>query len=309
MGYHLWIGTMESVSKYGDSSNNDAYQIDMFGNSTHDIAVPIYINGVGSFNLEDIDLLTAQFKNEKEFREWANEVNFGALKDADGKVMITHKYKGLREDPVVYDSALLVSCATEVKAKKANGYLEADIWLSRNDELLALAKRIAKYLKNKDLRGGLLRLDFIPKLSEGLVGYARSCDLGNEKNDKDNFEAIYTGCLRYSSLRKFIVWEKEHLLAEKNKKRQMALEKEEIKEEERVAQEVRFRPITNPDILEIYEDMRTPEGEIDWDRVWREKSADDVYKFGNDSELQDIGLKSSSASMGDSSVKNKGKKK
>lgn len=309
MGYHLWIGTMESVSKYGDFSNNDAHQIDMFGNTTHDLAVPIYINGVGSFNIEDIDLLTAQFKNEKEFREWANEVNFGSLKDADGKVMITHKYKGLREDPVVYDSPLLVSCATEVKAKKTNGYLEADIWLSRNDELLALAKRIAKYLKNKELRGGLLRLDFIPKLSEGLVGYARSCDLGNEKNDKENFEAIYTGCLRYSSLRKFLVWEKEHLLAEKTRKRQIALEKEEIREEERDAQEVRFRPITNPDILEIYEDMRTPEGEIDWDRVWREKSTDDVYKFGNDSELQDIGLKSSDASMGDSTIKNKGKKK
>ena len=72
---------------------------------------------------------------------------------------------------------------------------------------------------------------------------------------------------------------------------------------------VKLIPGTNPDILEIYEDMRTPEGEIDWDRVWREKSTDDVYKFGNDSELQDIGLKSSDASIGDSTIKNKGKKK
>lgn len=308
MGYHLWIGTMDSVSKYENSREHDSQQIDMFGSSMHDLAVPIYINGIGNFNLEDIDLLTAQFKSEEEFRKWANEINFGSLKDAAGKVMITHKYKGLREDPVVYDSDLLVKCAKEVKKKKANGYLEADIWLSRNDELLALAKRIAKYLKNKEARLGLLHLDFIPKLSEGLVGYARSCDFGNEKNDKDNFETIYTGCLRYSSLRKFIVWEKQHLLEEKNKRRQKAILKASIREEERTAQEIRFRPITNPDILEIYEDMRTPEGDIDWDRVWREKSVDDVYKYGNDSELQDIGLKGSSG-INDFSVKNKGKKK
>lgn len=289
MGYHLWIGTMESVSKYGDSSNNDAHQIDMFGNSTHDLAVPIYINGVGSFNLEDIDLLTAQFKNEKEFREWANEVNFGSLKDAYGKVMITHKYKELREDPVVYDSPLLVSCATEVKAKKANGYLEADIWLSRNDELLALAKRIAKYLKNKESRSGLLRLDFIPKLFEGLVGYARSCDLGNEKNDKENFEVIYTGCLRYSSLRKFIVWEKEHLLDKKLAKEKEREDQREFEKEETRLQEKRERPFKSP-IVQAIDEMRTPTGEIDMDQVWSVMDVDDVYSSDID-DLNYVGLK------------------
>ena len=289
MGYHLWNGTMESVRRYYDYGEYDSDQIDMFNDTVYDVAMPISINGISSFSLEEIDALTTRFKSEEDFRNWLNKTKCLSLTEKLGHIMITHKYKGLKEDAVVYNSPLLARCAEEVKSKKNNGYKENDIWLSRSDELLKLAKRIAKYLENEDIRGGILQLEFIPALKEGLIGYARSCELGTQKNDSENFEAIYMGCLRYSSLRKFVVWEKQYLLDKKLAKEKERENQRENEKEETRLQEMRERPFKSS-VVQAIDEMRTPTGEIDMDRVWSVMDVDDVYSSDID-DLNYVGLK------------------
>ena len=110
MGYRLWCGEFENIDL---SSSLIPAQLDMFGDEVKERARVITIDGRDEFNIEDIDSLTSLFKNEDEFRMWL--ISMGYFEnDMDSHVILTHKYKGLKEDYVVYNNSFLGKCAREV---------------------------------------------------------------------------------------------------------------------------------------------------------------------------------------------------
>ena len=209
---------------------------------------------------------------------------------------MTHVYDGLKEDRIVYNSPLLKKCALEVKSKKRKGYLDNEIWLARSSELLDFVKRITGYIRDKKLGSKLSSLSLSPRLIQGISRYTKSCERKKDKDDKKSFEAIYSGCLKYSNLRKLIIWEQEYLSLEREKRSLSGLKGSKTKELKADAfksisdvEKMRRAPLVTDVISNIY-DTRDSEGNIDWDRVWNEHSADDVYRPGNFDDLQRIGF-------------------
>lgn len=295
MGYRLWYGTFNDVLECYHNGTSCFGQLDIFGREDAINVTPLYLDGKAEFALEDIDFITTGFENEAEFAS-----SFGVLGESGTvsreHILMTHVYDGLKEDTIVYNSPLLRKCALEVKSKKKKGYLDNEIWLARSSELLDFVKRITGYIRDKKLSSKLLSLSLSPKLIQGISGYAKSCESRKDKDDKRNFEAIYSGCLKYSNLRKLIIWEQEHLRLEKEKKslsgfkasKTKALRTDVLKtisEKEKMSKE----PLVTDVVSNIY-DTRDSDGNIDWDRVWSEHSADDVYRPGNFDDLQRIGF-------------------
>ncbi len=270
MGYRLWCGEFENIDL---SSSLIPAQLDMFGDEVKERARVITIDGRDEFNIEDIDSLTSLFKNEDEFRMWL--ISMGYFEnDLDSHVILTHKYKGLKEDYVVYNNSFLGKCAREVQKKKLNGALDSDIWLERTDEIISFARGITRYLRNVDTRNELLELGFAPGLYNGLLEYS-----GFQKDE--SFNMIVNGCLRYRDLRKLVVFE--------DKKRNLR-EKEfaQVLESDIVDRELRCSPIKSSIIEDVY-NTRDSLGEIDWERVFNTISTDDLFRCENFTDLQKVG--------------------
>lgn len=270
MGYRLWCGEFENIDL---SSSLIPAQLDMFGDEVKERARVITIDGRDEFNIEDIDSLTSLFKNEDEFRTWL--ISMGYFEnDLDSHVILTHKYKGLKEDYVVYNNSFLGKCAREVQKKKLNGALDSDIWLERTDEIISFARGITRYLRNVDTRNELLELGFAPGLYNGLLEYS-----GFQKDE--SFNMIVNGCLRYRDLRKLVVFE--------DKKRNLR-EKEfaQVLESDIVDRELRCSPIKSSIIEDVY-NTRDSLGEIDWERVFNTISTDDLFRCENFTDLQKVG--------------------
>lgn len=270
MGYRLWCGEFENIDL---SSSLIPAQLDMFGDEVKERARAITIDGRDEFNIEDIDSLTSLFKNEDEFRMWL--ISMGYFEnDLDSHIVLTHKYKGLKEDYVVYNNSFLGKCAREVQKKKLNGALDSDIWLERTDEIISFARGITRYLRNVDTRNELLELGFAPGLYNGLLEYS-----GFQKDE--SFNMIVNGCLRYRDLRKLVVFE--------DKKRNLR-EREfaQILESDIVDRELRCSPIKSSIIEDVY-NTRDSLGEIDWERVFDTISTDDLFRCENFTDLQKVG--------------------
>lgn len=270
MGYRLWCGEFENIDL---SSSLIPAQLDMFGDEVKERARAIIIDGRDEFNIEDIDSLTSLFKNEDEFRMWL--ISMGYFEnDLDSHIVLTHKYKGLKEDYVVYNNSFLGKCAREVQKKKLNGALDSDIWLERTDEIISFARGITRYLRNVDTRNELLELGFAPGLYNGLLEYS-----GFQKDE--SFNMIVNGCLRYRDLRKLVVFE--------DKKRNLR-EREfaQILESDIVDRELRCSPIKSSIIEDVY-NTRDSLGEIDWERVFNTISTDDLFRCENFTDLQRVG--------------------
>lgn len=270
MGYRLWCGEFENIDL---SSSLIPAQLDMFGDEVKERARAIIIDGRDEFNIEDIDFLTSLFKNEDEFRMWL--ISMGYFEnDLDSHIVLTHKYKGLKEDYVVYNNSFLGKCAREVQKKKLNGALDSDIWLERTDEIISFARGITRYLRNVDTRNELLELGFAPGLYNGLLEYS-----GFQKDE--SFNMIVNGCLRYRDLRKLVVFE--------DKKRNLR-EREfaQILESDIVDRELRCSPIKSSIIEDVY-NTRDSLGEIDWERVFNTISTDDLFRCENFTDLQKVG--------------------
>ncbi len=270
MGYRLWCGEFENIDL---SSSLIPAQLDMFGDEVKERARAIIIDGRDEFNIEDIDFLTSLFKNEDEFRMWL--ISMGYFEnDLDSHIVLTHKYKGLKEDYVVYNNSFLGKCAREVQKKKLNGALDSDIWLERTDEIISFARGITRYLRNVDTRNELLELGFAPGLYNGLLEYS-----GFQKDE--SFNMIVNGCLRYRDLRKLVVFE--------DKKRNLR-EREfaQILESDIVDRELRCSPIKSSIIEDVY-NTRDSLGEIDWERVFNTISTDDLFRCENFTDLQRVG--------------------
>ena len=270
MGYRLWCGEFENIDL---SSSLIPAQLDMFGDEVKERARAIIIDGRDEFNIEDIDSLTSLFKNEDEFRMWL--ISMGYFEnDLYSHIVLTHKYKGLKEDYVVYNNSFLGKCAREVQKKKLNGALDSDIWLERTDEIISFARGITRYLRNVDTRNELLELGFAPGLYNGLLEYS-----GFQKDE--SFNMIVNGCLRYRDLRKLVVFE--------DKKRNLR-EREfaQILESDIVDRELRCSPIKSSIIEDVY-NTRDSLGEIDWERVFNTISTDDLFRCENFTDLQKVG--------------------
>lgn len=270
MGYRLWCGEFENIDL---SSSLIPAQLDMFGDEVKERARAITIDGRDEFNIEDIDSLTSLFKNEDEFRMWL--ISMGYFEnDLDSHIVLTHKYKGLKEDYVVYNNSFLGKCAREVQKKKLNGALDSDIWLERTDEIISFARGITRYLRNVDTRNELLELGFAPGLYNGLLEYS-----GFQKDE--SFNMIVNGCLRYRDLRKLVVFE--------DKKRNLR-EREfaQILESDIVDRKLRCSPIKSSIIEDVY-NTRDSLGEIDWERVFNTISTDDLFRCENFTDLQKVG--------------------
>lgn len=295
MGYRLWYGTFEDVLVCYHKGISYFGQLDIFGKEEAVKVTPLYVDGKTEFALEDIDFITAGFKDETDFSS-----SLGMLGKTGSvtreHILMTHVYDGLKEDTIVYNSPLLKKCALDVKNKKRKGYLDSGIWLSRSGELLEFVKRITGYIRDKKLGSELICLSLSPKLVQGISQYAKSCKRQRDKDDKKSFEAIYTGCLRYSNLRKLIVWEQKHLALEKERKSLSGLKGartrlirdkilKSVSENEKMSKE----PLVTDVISNIY-NTRDSYGNIDWDRVWSENSADEVYRLSNFGDLQRIGF-------------------
>ncbi len=270
MGYRLWFGEFENIDL---SSSLIPAQLDMFGGEVRESARAITIDGRDEFNIEDIDSLTTLFRDEDEFRLWL--ISTGDFEnDLDSHIVLTHKYKGLKEDYVVYNNPLLRKCAREVQKKKLNGALDSDIWLERTDEIISFARGITRYLRDNDMRDELLELGLAPSLYNGLLEYS-------SLREDESFNMIVNGCLRYRDLRKLIVWEdKRRVLRE--------MELVQILGSDIADRELKSSPIKSPIIEEIY-NTRDSLGEIDWERVFNTISADDLFRRENFTDLQRVG--------------------
>lgn len=270
MGYRLWFGEFENIDL---SSSLIPAQLDMFGGEVRESARAITIDGRDEFNIEDIDSLTTLFRDEDEFRLWL--ISTGDFEnDLDSHIVLTHKYKGLKEDYVVYNNSFLGKCAREVQKKKLNGALDSDIWLERTDEIISFARGITRYLRNVDTRNELLELGLAPSLYNGLLEYS-------SLREDESFNMIVNGCLRYRDLRKLIVWEdKRRVLRE--------MELVQILGSDIADRELKSSPIKSPIIEEIY-NTRDFLGEIDWEQVFNSISADDLFRRENFTDLQKVG--------------------
>ena len=295
MGYRLWHGTFEDVLDCYHNGTSCFGQLDIFGREKTTNVTLLYVDNRAEFALEDIDFITAGFKDEADFAS-----SFGMLGESGAvtreHILMTHVYDGLKEDRIVYNSPLLKKCALEVKSKKRKGYLDNEIWLARSSELLDFVKRITGYIRDKKLGSKLSSLSLSPRLIQGISRYTKSCERKKDKDDKKSFEAIYSGCLKYSNLRKLIIWEQEYLSLEREKRSLSGLKGSKTKELKADAfksisdeEKMRRAPLVTDVISNIY-DTRDSEGNIDWDRVWNEHSADDVYRPGNFDDLQRIGF-------------------
>lgn len=270
MGYRLWFGEFENIDL---SSFLIPAQLDMFGGEVRESARTITIDGRDEFNIEDIDSLTTLFRDEDEFRLWL--ISTGDFEnDLDSHIVLTHKYKGLKEDYVVYNNPLLRKCAREVQKMRLRGFLDSDIWLERTDEIISFARGITRYLRNVDTRNELLELGLAPSLYNGLLEYS-------SLREDESFNMIVNGCLRYRDLRKLIVWEdKRRVLRE--------MELVQILGSDIADRELKSSPIKSPIIEEIY-NTRDFLGEIDWEQVFNSISADDLFRRENFTDLQRVG--------------------
>ena len=270
MGYRLWFGEFENIDL---SSSLIPAQLDMFGGEVRESARTITIDGRDEFNIEDIDSLTTLFRDEDEFRLWL--ISMGYFEnDLDSHIVLTHKYRGLKEDYVVYNNSFLGKCAREVQKKKLNGALYSDIWLERTEKIVSFARGITRYLRNVDTRNELLELGLAPSLYNGLLEYS-------SLREDESFNMIVNGCLRYRDLRKLIVWEdKRRVLRE--------MELVQILGSDIADRELKSSPIKSPIIEEIY-NTRDFLGEIDWEQVFNSISADDLFRRENFTDLQRVG--------------------
>lgn len=270
MGYRLWFGEFENIDL---SSSLIPAQFDMFGGEVRESARAITIDGRDEFNIEDIDSLTTLFRDEDEFRLWL--ISTGDFEnDLDSHVILTHKYRALKEDYVVYNNSFLGKCAREVQKMRLRGFLDSDIWLERTDEIISFARGITRYLRNVDTRNELLELGLAPSLYNGLLEYS-------SLREDESFNMIVNGCLRYRDLRKLIVWEdKRRVLRE--------MELVQILGSDIADRELKSSPIKSPIIEEIY-NTRDFLGEIDWEQVFNSISADDLFRRENFTDLQKVG--------------------
>ncbi len=285
MGYRLWYGKFEDALEYYDKDCMTG-QYDMFGSEISFSATPIYLGHKSDFRLDEIDFITSGYKNEEDFAQELKKQNVDL--SSVGNFFITHRYRTLIEDTVVYDSPLLKMCAKQVELKRKDGYLDSEIWLTRSDEILEFVKKIQGYLEDDKIYAELLSLDLNPNLIMGFKEY--------KKNSKRRINSIYEGCLKYGNLRKLVVWEKEHLAREKKKKdaivakrRQSIENKHEVLKALSEREKLDREPVVNRLVSKIY-NTRDSDGDIDWDRVWNEYSADDVYLESNFEDLQRIGF-------------------
>ena len=270
MGYRLWFGEFENIDL---SSSLIPAQLDMFGGEVRESARAITIDGIDEFNIEDIDSLTTLFRDEDEFRLWL--ISTGDFEnDLDSHIILTHKYKGLKEDYVVYNNPLLRKCAREVQKMRLRGFLDSEIWLERTEKIVSFARGITRYLRNCDARDELLELGLAPSLYNGLLEYS-------SLREDESFNMIVNGCLRYRDLRKLIVWEdKRRVLRE--------MELVQILGSDIADRELKSSPIKSPIIEEIY-NTRDFLGEIDWEQVFNSISADDLFRRENFTDLQRVG--------------------
>ena len=270
MGYRLWCGEFENIDL---SSSLIPAQLDMFGGEVRESARAITIDGRDEFNIEDIDSLTTLFRDEDEFRLWL--ISTGDFEnDLDSHIVLTHKYKGLKEDYVVYNNPLLRKCAREVQKMRLRGFLDSEIWLERTEKIVSFARGITRYLRDCDARDELLELGLSPSLYNGLLEYS-------SLREDESFNMIVNGCLRYRDLRKLIVWEdKRRVLRE--------MELVQILGSDIADRELKSSPIKSPIIEEIY-NTRDSLGEIDWERVFNTISADDLFRRENFTDLQRVG--------------------
>jgi len=270
MGYRLWFGEFENIDL---SSSLIPAQLDMFGGEVRESARAITIDGRDEFNIEDIDSLTTLFRDEDEFRLWL--ISTGDFEnDLDSHVILTHKYRALKEDYVVYNNSFLGKCAREVQKMRLRGFLDSDIWLERTDEIISFARGITRYLRNVDTRNELLELGLAPSLYNGLLEYS-------SLREDESFNMIVNGCLRYRDLRKLIIWEdKRRVLRE--------MELVQILGSDIADRELKSSPIKSPIIEEIY-NTRDFLGEIDWEQVFNSISADDLFRRENFTDLQKVG--------------------
>lgn len=270
MGYRLWFGEFENIDL---SSSLIPAQLDMFGGEVRESARAITIDGRDEFNIEDIDSLTTLFRDEDEFRLWL--ISTGDFEnDLDSHIILTHKYKGLKEDYVVYNNHLLRKCAREVQKMRLRGFLDSEIWLERTEKIVSFARGITRYLRDCDARDELLELGLAPSLYNGLLEYS-------SLREDESFNMIVNGCLRYRDLRKLIVWEdKRRVLRE--------MELAQILESDIVDRELKSSPIKSPIIEDVY-NTRDSLGEIDWEQVFNSISADDLFRRENFTDLQRVG--------------------
>lgn len=270
MGYRLWFGEFENIDL---SSSLIPAQLDMFGGEVRESARAITIDGRDEFNIEDIDSLTTLFRDEDEFRLWL--ISTGDFEnDLDSHIVLTHKYKGLKEDYVVYNNPLLRKCAREVQKMRLRGFLDSEIWLERTEKIVSFARGITRYLRDNDMRDELLELGLSPSLYNGLLEYS-------SLREDESFNMIVNGCLRYRDLRKLIVWEdKRRVLRE--------MELAQILEFDIADRELKSSPIKSPIIEDVY-NTRDSLGEIDWEQVFNSISADDLFRRENFTDLQRVG--------------------
>lgn len=249
--YHIWLGSYEDAKRYFDQKgeiNGNPRQLRLEPELNSLIEpVTIIFNGQlrDRFFLEEIDLITSKYKDEKSLREALFKL--GALSTGKDEITITHLYNGLRKKFVIYESAIIQHYSKEVLAAVATGIPKDKVYLSNSRKLDEFCEKILQLSKERSFAATAQIYRVRPDLITLILDY-------NNKRLSTRDTAILKGKIHsyfknYRTLRALVLTEKE--MTKKNKVVDHSVKR--INEKMMLMSEVRNNPIENQRLAELFE--------------------------------------------------------
>ena len=267
------------------------FQHDMFTDKEQMDVIPFadsdYKNMLGNCNLEDIDLITASYPSREAFL-----ADFYGTYTVSPKyrLVIAYKNKDIQFKPIIFNNPLIAQCAAYVKEEKAKGKLAKDIEMEETLEVKEYLTRVRKYLRFDTINSILeeLKTRISPLDYKLITEYCYGSKPGQYTKE------LNQTLLKYSVIRPIVVWEEKskdeyRLIGELKDKEALY---HSLMDEENYAR----RPIESSTIQSIYENMRKPNGSIDYERLFNEVDIDDLYNSGNVEDLKSSGILPSNGS-------------
>lgn len=248
--YQIWLGSFEDVLKfYYENENNslDWSQLRLEDFGVIPLSLMINGNRRSKFSLEEIDYITSSHTNEHSLYERL----FGELSETkEEKITVTHCYRGLCNDIIIYDNSLIQKYSSEVLDKLNKGVSREEITLSDSDELKDFYKELLR--STADPKFVLLAriANVNPKVVLLIEEYCSDREITNmEKAILE--EKIYSHLHNYRTLRALSV----AVLELKNKIKRNDMSIENIKKRQALKREVQAGPFENPILAKhFYED-------------------------------------------------------
>lgn len=292
MGYNLWLSEEADLKEYY-SRRMGSRSLDgqiMLGDSGDEESLSFVIDGVRKteLTLDEIDSFICGFTDLDDLRrhlalfdEWHD------IADKKGRLIIASRYENIDKYQVIYNNRFLQRCAMVIRNKRKNKEPE---YLDQNTEMRNYAERFVSYALDSEARKSLLESNLLPPLvKQNINAYAISKVTGNSVGVLECFDRLFKNLMNYKTLRGIVIWESK-FLEEKNMSFVDDMDPELVSVYRQMLDDEneRRRPLKS-DVLTQIDSMRDEEGNIDYDRVYGEFDADEIYSR-NKSDLQVLGF-------------------